>query len=405
MSYHKPVLLHETVGGLEVKPEGVYVDVTFGGGGHSKAILEGLGPVGRLFAFDQDQDALANAFEDSRFVLIPENFRYLKQFLRFHGVKKVDGILADFGVSSHQFDVAERGFSTRFDADLDMRMNQSNSLSAFHVVNDYSEDQIRSVLFQYGELRQAPAMARTLVEFREKEPIRTSNQLKEVLKRYLLPKRENKILAQVYQAIRIEVNQEIEVLKELLEQSVQLLDTGGRLSVISYHSFEDRLVKRFIRNGLFEGEPERDMFGNFEVPFKKVGKLIVPGAEELKVNNRARSAKLRIAERLEMKKNVYSILRGKFLISDDSFKNWRVILFISALAIVMIASAHSADQKVYEIAQMTEDVKELRSAFVDRRRKLMRLKMESTIIDKVKDKGVVISETPPKKIKIKSQNN
>ena len=298
MSYHKPVLLHETVGGLEVKPEGVYVDVTFGGGGHSKAILEELGPVGRLFAFDQDQDALANAFEDSRFVLIPENFRYLKQFLRFHGVKKVDGILADFGVSSHQFDVAERGFSTRFDADLDMRMNQSNSLSAFHVVNDYSEDQIRSVLFQYGELRQAPAMARTLVEFREKEPIRTSNQLKEVLKRYLPPKRENKILAQVYQAIRIEVNQEIEVLKELLQQSVQLLDTGGRLSVISYHSLEDRLVKRFIRNGLFEGEPERDMFGNFEVPFKKVGKLIVPGAEELKVNNRARSAKLRIAERL-----------------------------------------------------------------------------------------------------------
>ena len=257
-----------------------------------------MGPVGRLFAFDQDQDALANTLEDSRFVLIPENFRYIKQFLRFHGVKKVDGILADFGVSSHQFDVAERGFSTRFDADLDMRMNQSNKLSAFHVVNDYSEEAISTVLFQYGELRQAPAMARTIVEFREKEPIRTSTQLKEILKRYLPIKRENKILAHVYQAIRIEVNQEIEALKELLQQSLQLLDVGGRLSLISYHSLEDRLVKRFIRNGLFEGEPERDMFGNFEVPFKKVGKLIVPAVEELKVNNRARSAKLRIAERI-----------------------------------------------------------------------------------------------------------
>ena len=298
MSYHNPVLLNETVRGLEIKPEGVYVDVTFGGGGHSRAILDELGVNGRLFAFDQDQDAKVNAINDSRFVLIPENFRYIRQFLRFHGVKKVDGILADFGVSSHQFDVAERGFSTRFEADLDMRMDQSNQLSALNVVNDYSEDEIRMVLFQYGELRQAPAMARTILEFREKDPIRTSTQLKDVLKRYLPPRRENKILAQIYQAIRIEVNQEIEALKELLQQSVQLLDVGGRLSVISYHSLEDRLVKRFIRNGLFEGEPERDMYGNFEVPFKKVGKLIVPDAEEIRINNRARSAKLRIAERI-----------------------------------------------------------------------------------------------------------
>ena len=298
MSYHNPVLLNETVRGLEIKPEGVYVDVTFGGGGHSRAILDELGVNGRLFAFDQDQDAKVNAINDSRFVLIPENFRYIRQFLRFHGVKKVDGILADFGVSSHQFDVPERGFSTRFEADLDMRMDQSNQLSALNVVNDYSEDEIRMVLFQYGELRQAPAMARTILEFREKDPIRTSTQLKDVLKRYLPPRRENKILAQIYQAIRIEVNQEIEALKELLQQSVQLLDVGGRLSVISYHSLEDRLVKRFIRNGLFEGEPERDMYGNFEVPFKKVGKLIVPDTKEIKINNRARSAKLRIAERV-----------------------------------------------------------------------------------------------------------
>ncbi|XCF07092.1 16S rRNA (cytosine(1402)-N(4))-methyltransferase RsmH [Tamlana crocina] len=298
MEYHNPVLLKETVDGLNVKPEGVYVDVTFGGGGHSKEILSRLGENGRLYAFDQDQDALENAIDDPRFTLINENFRYVKRFLRFHGVKEVDGVLADFGVSSHQFDVAERGFSTRFDADLDMRMNQQNKLSAFHVVNEYSEEQLRQVLLQYGELRAAPAMARLIVSERKEEPIVTSGQLKAVLKRFLSPKHENKILAQIYQAIRIEVNQEIEVLKEFLLQTPEILKQGGRLSFISYHSLEDRLVKRFVRNGLFEGEPERDMFGRFEVPLKKVGGLIVPTKEEIKINNRARSAKLRVAEKI-----------------------------------------------------------------------------------------------------------
>jgi 16S rRNA (cytosine1402-N4)-methyltransferase len=298
MEYHKPVLLHEAVNGLAIKPDGIYVDVTFGGGGHSKAIINLLGKNGRLYAFDQDIDAQANALNDERFVLIPENFMFIKQFLRFHGVKKVDGILADFGVSSHQFDIAERGFSTRFNADLDMRMNQSNKLSAFHVVNDYTEAQLKNVLFIYGELRQAPAMARVIVNKRLEHPIKTSDELKTVLKRFLSPKRENKILAQIYQAIRIEVNQEIHALRSFLEQSIQLLKPGGRLSVISYHSLEDRLVKRFIRSGMFEGEPERDMFGNFEVPLKKVGKLIVPLEKEIVENNRARSAKLRIAEKL-----------------------------------------------------------------------------------------------------------
>lgn len=298
MEYHNPVLLKETVDGLNIIEDGVYVDVTFGGGGHSKEILNRLGEKGRLLAFDQDPDALENTIEDDRFTLIHENFRFLKRFLRFHGVKQVDGILADFGVSSHQFDVAERGFSTRFEADLDMRMNQKNVLSAFHVVNEYDEEQLRQVLWQYGELRQAPAMARVIVESRKQESIKTSEQLKTVLKQFLQHKKENKVLAQIFQAIRIEVNQEIEALKEFLMQSQDLLIKGGRLSVISYHSLEDRLVKRFIRNGLFEGEPERDMFGNFEVPFKKVGGLIVPSAEEIKRNNRARSAKLRIAEKL-----------------------------------------------------------------------------------------------------------
>lgn len=301
MEYHNPVLLKESVDGLNIKEDGVYVDVTFGGGGHSKEILKRLGDKGRLFAFDQDVDAIENAIDDSRFTLIHENFRYIKRFLRFHGVKEVDGILADFGVSSHQFDVAARGFSTRFEAELDMRMNQNNQLSAYHVINEYDEAQLKQVLSQYGELRAAPAMAKMIVEQREVEVIKTSDQLKYAIRKFLSPKHENKILAQIYQAIRIEVNQEIEALKEFLQQTPEILKPQGRLSLISYHSLEDRLVKRFIRNGLFEGEPERDMFGNFEVPLKKVGGLIVPSAQEIKTNNRARSAKLRIAEKLEAK--------------------------------------------------------------------------------------------------------
>ena len=298
MEYHNPVLLKETVDGLNINEDGVYVDVTFGGGGHSREILKRLGKNGKLLAFDQDQDALENTIDDERFTLINENFRNIKRFLRFYGFKEVDGILADFGVSSHQFDVAERGFSTRFEANLDMRMNQQNELSAYHVVNEYDEEQLRQVLWQYGELRQAPAMAKVIVEHRENQPIKTSEQLKSVLKRFLQHRKENKVLAQIYQAIRIEVNQEIEALKEFLTQTPSILKPTGRLSVISYHSLEDRLVKRFIRNGLFEGEPERDMFGNFEVPLKKVGGLIVPSQQEIKQNNRARSAKLRIAEKL-----------------------------------------------------------------------------------------------------------
>ncbi|WP_299553174.1 16S rRNA (cytosine(1402)-N(4))-methyltransferase RsmH [Seonamhaeicola sp.] len=298
MAYHNPVLLTETVDGLSIKPDGVYVDVTFGGGGHSKEILKRLGEKGKLFAFDQDEDALKNTIDDPRFTLINENFRYVKRFLRLYGIRQVDGILADFGVSSHQFDVPERGFSTRFEANLDMRMNQRNELSAFHVVNEYEEEQLRQVFAQYGELRPAPAMARLIVEHRRTEPIVTSEQLKAVLRKFLPPRHENKVLAQIYQAIRIEVNQEIEALKEFLLQTPELLVQGGRLSFISYHSLEDRLVKRFIRNGLFEGEPERDVFGNFEVPLKKVNGLIVPSQEEIKINNRARSAKLRIAEKL-----------------------------------------------------------------------------------------------------------
>ena len=295
MSYHNPVLLKESIDALDIKEDGVYVDVTFGGGGHSREILSRLGENGKLFAFDQDPDAQANKIEDDRFVLIAENFRHITRFLKFYRVKKVDGILADLGVSSHQFDAAERGFSTRFDADLDMRMDQKSNLSAKQIIKNYSEEQLADVLFLYGELRSARALAKTIVEARIEQKIETSFQLKEVLKRHLPKAKEHKILAQIYQAIRIEVNQELEVLKEFLNQIPDLLNENGRLSVISYHSLEDRLVKRFIRTGLFSGEPDKDFYGNTNEPLKKVGKLIVPTQVEIKNNNRARSAKLRIA--------------------------------------------------------------------------------------------------------------
>lgn len=295
MSYHNAVLLQESVDGLDIKEDGIYVDVTFGGGGHSKEILKRLGKNGKLFAFDQDPDAANNAIDDERFVLIPENFRYISRFLRFHRIKKVDGVLADLGVSSHQFDEAERGFSIRFDGDLDMRMNQKSKISAKEIINNYSEEKLAEILFLYGELRNSRKLARTIVHERKNNPIETSFQLKEVLKAFLPNAREHKILAQIFQAIRIEVNEELEVLKEFLQQIPNLLNDEGRLSVISYHSLEDRLVKRFIRTGLFEGEPEKDVFGNSNEPLKKVGKLIVPPKQEIKINNRARSAKLRLA--------------------------------------------------------------------------------------------------------------
>lgn len=298
MDYHKPVLLEESVEGLSIKPNGIYVDVTFGGGGHSRKILNQLGNQGKLFAFDQDVDALENSINDSRFMLIHQNFIHIKRFLKLYGITQVDGILGDFGVSSHQFDEAERGFSTRFDAALDMRMNRENTVSAYHIINEYSEPDLRKILFRYGELRSAAGMARMIVENRQSTHIKTTDDLKKALGRFLPKQKENKILAQVFQAVRIEVNQEIQALKEFLLQTVDLLPKGGRLSLISYHSLEDRLVKRFIRDGMFEGQPEKDVFGNIDVPYKKVGKLIVPSKDEVEENNRARSAKLRIAERI-----------------------------------------------------------------------------------------------------------
>ena len=296
MMYHNSVLLRDSIDALEIKASGVYVDVTFGGGGHSRDILSRLGEKGKLFAFDQDPDAKRNKIQDDRFVLIEENFRYVSRFLKFYGINKVDGILADLGVSSHQFDEAERGFSIRFDGELDMRMNQSSKISAKKIINTYPEEMLSEILFLYGELRNARSIAKTIVEAREQGKIETSFQLRQLLQKYLPKAKEHKILAQIFQAIRIEVNEELDVLKEFLNQTPSLLTPDGRLSIISYHSLEDRLVKRFIRTGLFSGEPKKDFFGNIKVPLMKVGKLIIPDKQEIRTNNRSRSAKLRVAK-------------------------------------------------------------------------------------------------------------
>ena len=298
-SYHIPVLLQESIEGLAIVPDGIYVDATFGGGGHSRALLAHLGPQGRLLAFDQDPAAAQNRIDDERFTLIPENFRYLKRFLRFHGVRQVDGVLADFGVSSHQFDTPERGFSTRFEAALDMRMNPSATRSAFQVVNEYSQQELAHLLLHYGELSQARSMAQAIVSQRSSAPIETTEQLKKVVLPFLPKGKENKVLAQLYQAIRIEVNQEIDALEEFLLQLTEIVKPGGRIALISYHSLEDRAVKRFIRDGQFSGEAQKDFYGNLLTPFRKVGKAIRASQAEVQSNNRARSASLRVAERVK----------------------------------------------------------------------------------------------------------
>lgn len=299
IDYHIPVLLNSSVEGLDIKPNGMYVDVTFGGGGHSKKILEQLGEGGRLFAFDQDQDALKNALPDSRFTLINQNFRYLSNYLALYGVNKVDGILADLGVSSHQFDEEQRGFSIRKEGLLDMRMNQEQELSAKEVVNDYSVEELEQIFKQYADLRNAKLVAKKIVEAREVNPIQTTQELIDIVKLLTTMKKENQFLAQVFQAIRIEVNQEIEVLKEFLLSAKDMLSEGGRLVVISYHSLEDRLVKNLFKKGNFEGEVVKDFYGNIERSFNEVNrKVIVPTEEEIIQNSRSRSARLRIGEKI-----------------------------------------------------------------------------------------------------------
>ena len=296
--YHLPVLLKECIEGLNIKPNGIYVDVTFGGGGHSAKILEKL-ESGHLYAFDQDADALKNSFDDDRFTLIHENFRHLKNFLRLHGIKQVDGILADLGVSSHQFDTAERGFSTRFDGPLDGRMDQREGITASSILNTYEVNDLTNVFRQYGELKNAYKIALLVAKTRTETPFNTIEQLKDSLSSLTLPHKENRFFAQVFQALRIEVNQEIEALKEMLNQCEQVIKPGGRLVVLSYHSLEDRLAKNLIKTGNLEGKLHKDFYGNIENSWKAITrKPIIANETEKEMNSRARSAKLRIAERI-----------------------------------------------------------------------------------------------------------
>lgn len=298
MAYHTPVLLKESVEGLQIKPDGIYVDVTFGGGGHSREIIKHI-KTGKLVAFDQDDDALPNLIDDERFVFVNHNFRFLKNFLKYHNIDKVDGILADLGVSSHHFDDPERGFSFRFDGELDMRMNQSAKLSAKNIINEYDEKELARLFWEYGELKNSRKLAKVIVDKRSEKAIETVKELTDVLMPFLPKHAEHKFLAKVFQALRIEVNREMEFLKEMLLQTTEVLKPGGRLVVITYHSLEDRLVKNFIRSGLFKGEAEKDFYGIADVPFEAVNrKIIVPTDEEIKENNRSRSAKLRIAKKL-----------------------------------------------------------------------------------------------------------
>ncbi|MFZ4260841.1 16S rRNA (cytosine(1402)-N(4))-methyltransferase RsmH [Sphingobacterium sp. HJSM2_6] len=301
IEYHVPVMLQECIEALAINPNGIYVDVTFGGGGHSKEIIKHLGPKGRLIAFDQDPDAIHNAIQDDRFTLIHQNFRFLKNYLRLEGVKQVDGILADLGVSSHQFDAADRGFSIRFDADLDMRMDQISDLDARKVLQTYSEEQLHRIFGMYGEIQNAKSLAKTIVTARLTREIQTVDELKSVIQKHVPKGKDHKYHAQVFQALRIEVNKELEALQEFLTQTTAVLKEEGRLVVMSYHSLEDRLVKNFMAKGKFKGEVEKDFFGNEIKPFKVISrKAIVATSEEVLRNNRARSAKLRIAEKLNV---------------------------------------------------------------------------------------------------------
>lgn len=299
-NYHTPVLLKESVNGLNIIEDGVYVDVTFGGGGHSKEILSRLGQKGRLIAFDQDKDSKMNLINDNRLLLINENFMYLKKFLKLNNILKVDGILADFGISSHQIDKPDRGFSYRFNSDLDMRMDNNNPLSASHILNKYSSEDLNKIFKEYGELNNSSKITRAIISSRKKKNIKTTFELNDIITPFISKRNSNKILSRIYQAIRIEVNNELGVIKSLLEQSLELLKIGGRICLISYHSLEDRIVKRFVKKGKFEGEIEKDIYGNFSLPYKSIGKLIVPSQAEINRNIRARSAKLRIAERVQV---------------------------------------------------------------------------------------------------------
>jgi 16S rRNA (cytosine1402-N4)-methyltransferase len=397
--YHVPVLLKESINGLNILPNGVYVDATFGGGSHTKEILNHLNSSGKVIAFDQDADAIENQINDNRLKLIKSNFKYLTNHLKYLKINKIDGLLADFGISSYQIDTQMRGFSIRFDSDLDMRMNKDQKKDAKHILNKYCSDDLNYIFKNFGELKNYKKVTQIIISQRSKQRIVTTGDLIRILKPISPLKNNNKFLAKIFQAIRIEVNDELSVIKKLLEASSQYLNKGGRLVCISYHSLEDRLVKRYIQNGSFNEQVESDIYGHKNTFFKKIGKIVTPSEDELNKNKRSRSAKLRIAEK--NMKNFLSFINIDFLAGKDSRKNWRMLMFISFLIMTTIYSSHSADQKVFKISELNKEVNNLNNISVSTKIQLMNVKMESKVTSKLNEQGFYPSNNPPVKIIIR----
>lgn len=401
--YHIPVLLDESVSGMNIQPGGIYVDVTFGGGGHSKEILNRLDHTGRLLGFDQDEDAEKNIVNDRRFTFVRSNFRYLHNFLRYHNIEGVDAILADLGVSSHHFDDSERGFSFRFEGKLDMRMNKRAGMTAADVVNTYDEERLADIFYLYGELKNSRKLASVLIKARADKPIVTIGDFLEIIKPLFGREREKKELAKVFQALRIEVNQEMEALKEMLYAATEALKPGGRLVVITYHSLEDRMVKNIMKTGNVEGKMEQDFFGNVQTPFKLINnKVIVAGNEEVKQNPRSRSAKLRIAEKKinemeeEQKQNtqqakeehtatspkhmsIRSILGGDILANDFFKRQTRLLILIMILTVLYIDNRYSSQQELIEIDKLKKDLVDIKYDALTRSSELMEKSRQSRI--------------------------
>ena len=410
-NYHRPVMLNECLEGLDIKPEGVYVDVTFGGGGHSKEIIKKLDESGVLVAFDQDEDAKRNVIDDERFVFVDQNFRYLKNNLRMHDLIPVDGILADLGVSSHQFDVPERGFSIRFDGELDMRMDQSSDLTARQVVNTYSEEELHKIFGIYGEIQNAKTLAKVIVTARLNAEIVTVADLKNAIVKLVPRGKENKYLAQVFQALRIEVNQEMEALKEFLEQTVEVLRPGGRLVVMSYHSLEDRLVKNFMAKGKFSGMVEKDFFGNEIKPFTVLTKKSVTATEE-KMTNRLKTPLEEPEELVEEQQEeevekvsspgFFTMLFTKGVVSKETATDaLPFIVFFAFLGMIYIGNRHNAENNIRKIDKLNKEVKELSWDFKTLKADLMFKSKQTEVVKRVDSVlGLKVPVQPPIKIKV-----
>ena len=410
-TYHVPVLLHESIEGMHIQPGGTYVDVTFGGGGHSKEILNTMDATGKLFSFDQDQDAERNIVNDKRFTFVRSNFRYLHNFLRYYGVDQVDAILADLGVSSHHFDDSERGFSFRFDGQLDMRMNKRAGMTATDIVNTYDEERLADIFYLYGELKNSRKLAAVLVKARVQKKIATIGDFLEIIKPLFGKEREKKELAKVFQALRIEVNQEMEALKEMLYAATEALKPGGRLVIITYHSLEDRMVKNIMKTGNVEGKAEKDFFGNIQTPFKLVNnKVIVPSEEEIARNPRSRSAKLRIAKGMEQPNNkqkeashisLRSILGGEILVHSFLRRQVYLLILIVILTILYIDNRYSSQQELIEIDRLKKELTDIKYDALTISSELTEKSRQSRIEEYISAEGrqLQTAATPPFLIK------